>query len=136
MGSRLYIYWRYRQKKKKKKKWRRRRRRVNFVVSIQRSRERIEWYMSSLALALVTKYVGGKMLFFRFWWTNNWNCYFQSINNSIEVPLKQKVKVHICLETIDRQFIYDVYYIFICSVWKLLFKSRPNVKNELIGQLL
>ena len=33
-----------------------------------------------------------------------------------EVPLKQKVKVHICLENIDRLFISDVYYIFICSV--------------------
>ena len=61
---------------------------------------------------------------------------FQIFNNSNEVPLKQKVKVHICLENIDRHFISDVYYIFICSVWKLLFKTRPNVKKELIGQLL
>ena len=53
-----------------------------------------------------------------------------------EVPLKQKVKVHICLENIDRQFISHVYYISICSAWKLLFKTRPNVKNELIGQFL
>ena len=59
---------------------------------------------------------GSKMLFLDFDEPITENVNFQSFNNSNEVPFKQKVNDHIRLENIDRQFISNVYYIFICSV--------------------
>ena len=59
---------------------------------------------------------GSKMLFLDFDEPITENVTFKVSITQNEVPLNQKVKVHICLENIDRQFISDVYYIFICSV--------------------